>query len=69
MMFDEALASRIRKPIEKKKGIVEKKMFDKNKSEEPLKKPHARPMDFTGKPMKNKKPIFIFVKKSQTFYP
>lgn len=81
MAYNEKLAERIRKVLENKDGVTEKKMFgglsfllnrhmcagvlDDNlvvrvgpeKNEEALKLPNARPMDFTGKPMKG----FVYV--------
>ncbi len=76
MAFDEGLASRVRKVLERKKGITERKMFGglafmrhghmccgiekedlmlrvgPDQYDDCLGQPHARVMDFTGKPMK-----------------
>jgi hypothetical protein len=63
MAFDEGLAERIREALDGESGITEKKMFvgivkndsmvrvGPNAYADALKKPFARPMDFTGKPM------------------
>jgi len=81
MVYDEKLADRVRKSLNGKRNMAEKKMFGgiaflldgkmfcgiiKNELvvrtgpeyyEKALTKPHARPMDFTGKPMKG----FVYV--------
>jgi len=81
MAFDEKLVERVRKELEGRRGVEERKMFggltfmvrgnmacgvDKDRlmvrvgpegMEAALKRPHAKPMDFTGRPMKG----FVFV--------
>jgi TfoX/Sxy family transcriptional regulator of competence genes len=81
MAYDEKTAARIRKVLEKRGDLVEKKMFGglcfmvkdqmcvgltkdalmvrvgPDAFEESLAQPHARPMDFTGRPMVG----FVFV--------
>lgn len=81
MAYDEKTAARIRKVLEHRLDVVEKKMFGglcfmvndqmccgltsdafmvrvgPERFEEALAEPHARPMDFTGRPMKG----FVFV--------
>ena len=76
MAFDEKLAERLRKQLEKQPGIVEKRMFGgvafmyrgniccgvhrqalmvrlaSADAEAALRKPHTRPFDITGRPMK-----------------
>jgi TfoX/Sxy family transcriptional regulator of competence genes len=76
MAYDEAVAQRVRKAIESRDGLSERKMFGglclmlhgnmfagiindelmlrvgPENSDELLAQPGARPMDFTGKPMK-----------------
>jgi len=76
MAFDEKLVERVRKELEGRRGVEERKMFggltfmvrgnmacgvDKDRlmvrvgpegMEAALKRPHAKPMDFTGRPMK-----------------
>lgn len=75
MAFDEALAARVRRALEKHRGVTEKPMFgglcflvdgkmacgltgdDVMLRLGPgdaaaLKRPHVRPMDFTGRPLK-----------------
>ena len=81
MAYDEETAARIRKVLEDRTDVVEKKMFGGlcfmvkdqmccgltsdalmvrvglERFVEALAQPHARPMDFTGRPMKG----FVFV--------
>lgn len=81
MVYDEKLASRVRKTISKRKGVTEKEMFGgiafmlrgkmcvgvvkddlmvrvgPESHDRAIAKPHTRPMDFTGRPMKG----FLFV--------
>lgn len=81
MVYDEKLATRIRKLLKGKRDITEKKMFGgiafllggkmfcgvikdnlvvrtgPSYYQAALEKPHARPMDFSGKPMKG----FVYV--------
>ena len=81
MAYDEKLADRIRRALEGRAGVTEKKMFGglafllggkmfcgivkdelmvrvgPDRHEESIAKPHARTMDFTGRPMKG----FVFV--------
>ena len=77
MVYDEALAARIRAALAGESGVVEKKMFGgvaflvngnmacgvaggddlmvrvgPDNHEDALSRPHARPMDFTGRPMR-----------------
>ena len=74
MAYDEKLAERMRKILKKNRGVSEKKRFcgiirddrvvriGKDRNNEALAKPHARPMNFTGKPMAG----FIFVSPAGT---
>jgi hypothetical protein len=48
MAYDEQLANRIRRALGDRQGITERKM---------MRRRHARPMDFTGKPLKG----FVYV--------
>ena len=76
MSYDEALAVRIRRCLESRTDVIEKKMFGglcfmvggtmccgltktdfmvrvgPERYDEALAQPHARPMDFTGRPLK-----------------
>ena len=76
MAFDQDLALRVRRLLEKQDGISERKMFGglafllkgkmfcgvlggdlvtrlgAEQAQSALKRPHIRPMDFTGRPMK-----------------
>ena len=77
MVYDEALAARVRSALRNESGVVEKKMFGgvafmlngnmacgiirdeimvrvgPDNFEDALSRPHARPMDFTGRPMRS----------------
>jgi TfoX/Sxy family transcriptional regulator of competence genes len=81
MAYDEQLAARVRRVLERRRGISEKRMFGgicflvrgnmccgvvggelvvrvgPGAYAEALARPYARPMDFTGKPLKG----FVFV--------
>jgi len=81
MPYDEQLAERIRRAVDQRAGITEKKMFGgltfllggkmfcgivkddlmvrvgQEAYEESLGRPHVRPMDFSGRPMKG----YVFV--------
>ena len=81
MQFDERLAQRIRRALNGKRGVAEKRMFGglcfllhgnmccgverdrlvirvgPEQYEQALSKPHARPMDFTGRPLRG----FVYV--------
>ena len=76
MSYDETLANRIRRALERRDDVVEKKMFGglcfmvagamccgltkadlmvrvgPAQHDDALAQPHARPMDFTGRPMR-----------------
>lgn len=84
MPFDETLAERIRRTLERRRGITEKKMFGglaflvggkmfcgvtgvklmvrvgPENYERALNRPHASPMDFTGKPLTG----YVYVRKN-----
>ena len=66
MPYDEALAERVREVLRRRRGVSERKMFGglafmvnghmacgvQGDYEAALKKPGARPMDFTGRPLR-----------------